>query len=1227
MQRAIGLRGAVAVNVITMVGIGPLVTIPLVLSALNGPLALIGWIAGAVVALCDGLVWAELGSRYPGSGGTYVFLREVFGAQTWGRLFAFLFNWQFLLFAPCLLASGYIGFANYAGYLWPQAADSWWVSHGVAALVAIATIALLYRSTGRVAKLGVALAICAVGTLLLVIAASFPHADLHRAFALAAPVRFDWSFLAGFGAALYITLYDYTGYGDAALLGDEVREPARTVPRAIVLSIVLVAVLYFALQLGVLGAVPWQSLVGAGGAAAPASAQYVASTIVANAWGYWPAAIVTLLVLATAFASVYGNLLGFSRIPYAAARDGEFPAIFARLHPTKDIPHVALLAIGALSIVACAFTLDQVIAFLTAGIVLVQGVMQIVALGVVRARGERAPFRMPLYPLPALVALAGWTLAFFFTGPTAIALGLAWLALGAIAFLIFAKGKRWWPFVAIALLAIASTTHASAAQTWKTWTDSKIVQLDGYPAFAIGGRPTFVSGAAFFYERMRADDWARAIAAYAATGIDTIDLYVPWNWHEVADGRFDFDGTTDPARDLRRLMALLHAAHMHVILRPGPVVRNEWRNGGYPAWLLRRPEYAMPLHDVLEGRYPATATLQNAHADAAAAEWLHNATHLRYATRWLRTVLRVVEPWSHDVVAIALDDDQGAYIDNDTWPAPHWHAYMDRLEHAVQAVVGTRVPLFINTYQMKVTASAPVWAWGNWYQSDAYAIGDHDLAQLAFSTALLQTQPRRPVMISEFQAGWLQGADEVAPRPADPGNTTLALHEMFQLGAKGIVDFPLQDTLDPAGWQAPWANRLYAWDAALAQDLAASPRFAPTAAAYRFFRAYRTYLGGLHPRVDAAIAWMPSAYDDVWMTNARIYAIAARTIAIQQRCRALSLTCSFVDLRYADPAQLEHVRVLIVPPLGLPYRYVARAERVLARFRNGGGTVVGDADRARALVAPANGGIVDSALLVTADGRSGVLDVINPSSDLRSIPATELNLGRRSVRLPHFAILPRGAADMFLGDVPRPENFATSFSAGNRVVHDASPTFRLANRILDVAVSPDAGAESMSLVVADAPDRNAFTTIGALRDDVQSPPTPSPRDYIAKYTHPIETGTFNRHYACAPASTALLTTLRCTYDAPDLGPTTVRFEKTYALAQGSRELTVTLTASAPAVSLSAITEDADLLQVLVDPGPGIAAAIERKPGYRLLRVTYPAGTPVTIRFVVPGPAPQPANPR
>jgi amino acid transporter len=445
LQRAIGLRGAVAVNVITMIGIGPLITIPLVLAALGGPLALIAWIAGALLALCDGLVWAELSSCFPGSGGTYVYLRRTFGEQRAGRALAFLFNWQYLLFAPCILASGYIGMVNYAAYLVPGLAVNVIARDAVAIAIGVLMIALLYRRTSQVAALGKALGIAAAATLVLVTLAAFSRGHLALAFHLDAPFRFGAAFVAGFATAFYIAIYDYTGYATAALLGDEVRRPHRVIPLAIVLSVLGVALLYVLLQIGVLAAVPWRSLLDASGLPTP-QAQYVGATIVRAAWGRWAAGGVTLLVLVTAFASLYGNLLGASRIPYAAARDGAFIRAFAKLHPAGEFPHVALLAIGGLSLLASFFTLDQVIAILTAGIVLIQGLAQIAALAVLRARGVRAPFRMPLYPLPALLALAGWILAFVATGTLAIELGTGWLLAGAIVFLVVARIEGWWPF-------------------------------------------------------------------------------------------------------------------------------------------------------------------------------------------------------------------------------------------------------------------------------------------------------------------------------------------------------------------------------------------------------------------------------------------------------------------------------------------------------------------------------------------------------------------------------------------------------------------------------------------------------------------------------------------------------------------------------------------------------------------------------------------------------------
>ena len=118
LERGIGLLHATALNMSNMVGIGPFITIPALLTALGGPQAMLGWVVALIVALADGLVWSELGAALPGSGGSYLFLREGFGRERWGRLMAFLFIWQFLLSGPLEIASGFIGFGMYLNFLW-----------------------------------------------------------------------------------------------------------------------------------------------------------------------------------------------------------------------------------------------------------------------------------------------------------------------------------------------------------------------------------------------------------------------------------------------------------------------------------------------------------------------------------------------------------------------------------------------------------------------------------------------------------------------------------------------------------------------------------------------------------------------------------------------------------------------------------------------------------------------------------------------------------------------------------------------------------------------------------------------------------------------------------------------------------------------------------------------------------------------------------------------------
>jgi amino acid transporter len=412
----------------------------LVLGALHGPFSLAGWVLGALLACCDGLVWAELGSLYPGSGGTYGYLLAAFGRARIGRLLAFLFVWQTIFVAPLNQATGYIGFANYAGYLFPALAASPGMLRAVAVGVGIVTLFALYRGIATVSRVGVFLAVTSIGTLLLVIASSYAHFSAAQAFALPPEDSF-WSGLrGGIGQALIIAMYDYLGYNASSNVGGEVRRPERVIPRSILLSILLVASLYIVMQIGILGAIPWQSVVPLADGSLPALGQHIASSVVERAFGIGAAGGVTVLILVTAFASTYGNLLGYSRVPFAAASDGLFLAPFARVHSKERFPHVSLLAMGLLALPACLFPLDQIINALTTGIVLVQSIAQIAALAMLRSRGTRAPYRMWFYPIPAIIALSGWIFVFTSAGLPAIIFGIGSLLAGACVF--FAREAR-----------------------------------------------------------------------------------------------------------------------------------------------------------------------------------------------------------------------------------------------------------------------------------------------------------------------------------------------------------------------------------------------------------------------------------------------------------------------------------------------------------------------------------------------------------------------------------------------------------------------------------------------------------------------------------------------------------------------------------------------------------------------------------------------------------------
>ena len=355
VNRRFGLVQATALNMSNMIGIGPFITIPLLMTALGGPQAMLGWIVALVIVICDGMVWSELGAAMPASGGSFGYLRDAFGRETYGRLMGFLFVWQFILSGPLEIASGYIGFANYLGYIWSGLTPLQMFI--VSAAVGVVNIALLYRRVSSIATITVTLWVGTLLTTIAVIASGILHFDRRVAFDFP-PDAFSFSlgFLIGLGAASRVGVYDYLGYYDVCYIGDEVKDPGRVIPRSIVISTVAVALIYLAMNLSIIGVVPWREFVPA---ETKPNAQFVVSVFMERIYGSAIASAFTLMILWTAFGSVFALLLGYSRIPYAAARDGYFFKPFSRLHPTHGFPHVSLIVLGVVSIVGSLFLVGR----------------------------------------------------------------------------------------------------------------------------------------------------------------------------------------------------------------------------------------------------------------------------------------------------------------------------------------------------------------------------------------------------------------------------------------------------------------------------------------------------------------------------------------------------------------------------------------------------------------------------------------------------------------------------------------------------------------------------------------------------------------------------------------------------------------------------------------------------------------------------------------------------
>ncbi len=426
-----GFFPALASNMLNMVGVGPFLTIPLILTVMKGPQALICWVLGATLALCDGMVWAELGAAMPDTGGSYDYLKQAFGPQSLGKLMGFLFLWQVMLAAPITAASGGIGFADYLRYLLP------WLTAPEGKLVAMAvcllSTVLLYRDIRSIGKIAAVLFVGLLAVIGIICWGGATHFSASRAFDFpSGAFTLSSSFFTGLGAATLLSMYDYSGYFNVCLIGGEIENPSRNIPRTVLWSVIILALLYIAMSLSIIGVVPWREAM---------NSSAVVSLYIERIYGARSAVIVTVLVLSVAFASVFCVLLGYTRVPFAAATEGDFFRAFARLHPRRNFPSFSVVFMGVVSAAACLFSLESLIKGLIVIQIVTQFAAQCIAVAMIRRYRKhiQRPFGMPLYPLPVILALAGWMYVLCTSGSPYIIAGFTLLGLGIAAYYLWAR--------------------------------------------------------------------------------------------------------------------------------------------------------------------------------------------------------------------------------------------------------------------------------------------------------------------------------------------------------------------------------------------------------------------------------------------------------------------------------------------------------------------------------------------------------------------------------------------------------------------------------------------------------------------------------------------------------------------------------------------------------------------------------------------------------------------
>lgn len=434
-----------------------------------------------------------------------------------------------------------------------------------------------------------------------------------------------------------------------------------------------------------------------------------------------------------------------------------------------------------------------------------------------------------------------------------------------------------------------STSHAPPRPA-----GAQIINISGDAVLEVDGTPFFPHAARFDYFRIPRDLWEVSLDRYRELGINTIDLRIPWNWHEPRDGEFDFDGHTQARRDLRGLLRLIAQKRLKLIARPGPLMGDQWRNAGYPDWLLERAERGMDRGAVDEGVALSLAMQELRHPDEAAAAGFADSTPLHRAREWLRAVAREIAPYgarrlvrvtdtnprngdaeekeiAGPLLAVVLDSDLNV---RRVTPGQiqYWSEQRAEMSDAGLDALYLVMPEHLLTSGLPNLAEtsgpesfspgvAGSWRYLPPRASEAAGTPEKagsvldltDAASLNFLTATLAEQSNFPPVVADFSQTTFAPSDDV--RAADPpvANTLLASRILLGSGLRGIEYSPLQDSITPAGWGIPGVSRYFRWDAGLDAMAERQPRARTVSRNGSVISHWGAMLAASHVRADFAI--------------------------------------------------------------------------------------------------------------------------------------------------------------------------------------------------------------------------------------------------------------------------------------------------------------------------------------------------------------------------------------